>query len=262
MFIRELTSDPKLRDIYKACSGNKKKQEFRQKWAKKEYDQYLERQEHVKTVEKQDFSRYRVLSLGRIAWKEGGGDMGMRAALRYGLKCSLLGPPWIRMDEWTDQPKFAYVEEGWEETFKERWSQVKVNTSIWGVNRAAAAQHQGPREELSTATAGTGGTTTPRAGTFVAPEPPSPSTPLTSPPPAKRARLDDGKGDEANDGDKHQEQTGKAGQQTTPSKTGDSKDGQKPADEKGGQASGAEPNGKPGGDQPQKERAHENVLNH
>lgn len=62
-----------------------------------------------------------MMSLARIAWKEGGGKPGTEAALSYGAKCAVLGPSFCQMSHMTSQPKFLYIEEGFEDVFSRSW---------------------------------------------------------------------------------------------------------------------------------------------
>ena len=111
-----------LKQEYAAIKGNCEKALFRQRWAKRKHSQFQEKCQHLEQFSKTDTHRGKWMSLKRMAWKEGGGREGMRAATRYALRCVVLGMPWAKFSEWTGQWKFVYVEEGFEEDFRQEWT--------------------------------------------------------------------------------------------------------------------------------------------
>ena len=63
-----------------------------------------------------------MLTLGRMAWKEGGGNAGWRGALNIALNNMALGPPWWKKDKAAKNVKFCYNIETFSERYKEEWA--------------------------------------------------------------------------------------------------------------------------------------------
>ena len=67
--------------------------ELRKLWCKDKYDEYQQTKAHTRTTTIADTSKGVSMPLARIAWKEGGGQEGLKAAINYCSKCLHLGPP-------------------------------------------------------------------------------------------------------------------------------------------------------------------------
>ena len=61
------------------------------------------------------------MTIGRMAWKEGGGKNGWVSACNLALHAVSLGPPWTERDEKARNTKFLYFEESYEESLEEAW---------------------------------------------------------------------------------------------------------------------------------------------
>ena len=122
-FQRYLAKHPKQKKLYDQLQGDRKAQaKWRQKWARKMYDEYQEMHSEVVTDCHTDFKEARYRALARIAVEEGGGATGMRAAINYAMCCLMMGGPWVKYDSWTKAIKFLYKEEGTREEFSRAWA--------------------------------------------------------------------------------------------------------------------------------------------
>ena len=126
------------KEEYKKSVGRESKLTFRADWAKKEYDRYKSQKSFTQSHSHIQRTKGKLLSLPRIAWKEGGGKAGMTAAVRHACRCMTLGAPWVKWDGWTGFPKFMHCEEGFEDLFQQQWEIKKE----WLCTARAAVQKQ------------------------------------------------------------------------------------------------------------------------
>ena len=119
---RALDGDEKLDKAYTATIGRTKKAQFRADWAKEKYDEWISTRSYEERDVKKEVVKGKMMSIARICWKEGGGKAGMEAALNVAAKCVILGQGWHQISKWTKQPKFMYIEEGFEEELSRLWS--------------------------------------------------------------------------------------------------------------------------------------------
>eukprot|EP00929_Paragymnodinium_shiwhaense_P035571 TRINITY_DN19175_c0_g1_i2.p1 TRINITY_DN19175_c0_g1~~TRINITY_DN19175_c0_g1_i2.p1 ORF type:complete len:567 (-),score=116.05 TRINITY_DN19175_c0_g1_i2:145-1791(-) len=121
---RCLKRSAQLKEDYKNCgSTHAEKAKFRQDWAEKQYDEYMATKSHTRTHEQIWTKEGRYLAIGRIAWLEGGGSAGWRAAINYCSSCVSLGGRWVKFDSKARRLKFCYEEEKYEERYTEAWKQ-------------------------------------------------------------------------------------------------------------------------------------------
>jgi len=106
-----------LKDAYAAAKTYEEKAAFRRDWAKEQYEHHVKSRSQVTSLKKEDVAGGKHLALARIAWLEGGGPAGMRAACQLALKCLELGKPWYTNCPFTMRKKFMYLETGFQETF-------------------------------------------------------------------------------------------------------------------------------------------------
>eukprot|EP00959_Pyramimonas_sp_CCMP1952_P097096 2029462-Pyramimonas_sp.AAC.1 len=121
---RAKEADEQLRKDYDALKTARRsvKAAFRAKFAKKEYDEYIEERRYTEKLETIDTNKGEYLPLQRIAHKEGGGREGLRAAVNHCLRCLQMGDKWVWYDEWTRRIKFLYFVRGLSENFTRAWS--------------------------------------------------------------------------------------------------------------------------------------------
>ena len=100
-----------------------------------------------KTVQETTSNRGRHLALRRIAWLEGGGEAGMRAATNYAVRCLALGGKWTFFDDWTQQLKFYYLENEYKEDLVKAWSTCQA----WS-HGPSSAQSEPATAEASSST--------------------------------------------------------------------------------------------------------------
>ncbi|CAK0820248.1 unnamed protein product, partial [Prorocentrum cordatum] len=111
---RALKADGDLAKEYRSRQGCLQKAEFRAAWAKGKYDKHQmargrsKEEKHVKAEVKNGT----YVSLGRLAWLEGGGASGVRIAVRYVLKYLHVQHSlrdefkrcWRAWEEWASEP--------------------------------------------------------------------------------------------------------------------------------------------------------------
>ena len=123
---RALAADPKLRANYGEKQGHAEQAKFRKEWFEGAHKLY-EASKTVKTVQKQKWKKDgTMMTLGRIAWKEGGGAAGLRAAINIGVDCIAVGGGYWKQDRRAKNIKFMYFEEGYSESFTSLQEQQKV----------------------------------------------------------------------------------------------------------------------------------------
>ena len=61
------------------------------------------------------------MTIGCMAWKEGGGRSGWKSACNLALHAVSLGTPWIKRDKKARNTKYLYFEESYEESIEETW---------------------------------------------------------------------------------------------------------------------------------------------
>eukprot|EP00959_Pyramimonas_sp_CCMP1952_P170587 3564894-Pyramimonas_sp.AAC.1 len=90
---RALKNNAKLRQYYMDAKGYLNKQEFRSTWAKGEYEKWATKHELTKTETHslEDIKDAEYMSMGRVAWKCGGGRSGNKMAQNYCYQCILMG---------------------------------------------------------------------------------------------------------------------------------------------------------------------------
>ena len=106
---------------YNELRGFEHKARFRKQWAEQRYNEYRESrtfQESSSITERESGS---YLPLARICHKEGGGESGRIAAMRYCMRCLELGGEWIDHCSFTGRIKFLYVIKGRDELHTRAW---------------------------------------------------------------------------------------------------------------------------------------------
>ena len=124
---RFLRGDAAAKATYDQLKTMKAKSDIRANWAKAKYEAYTESKSYKESSTHTEFSNGQYYSFGRVMVEEGGGRAGRRAAANYALRCMALGGKWFHYDEWTQQLKFAYVVQGFRDTFEKAWTLEKVS---------------------------------------------------------------------------------------------------------------------------------------
>ncbi|CAK0862445.1 unnamed protein product, partial [Prorocentrum cordatum] len=121
---RAIAASDKLRRNYAKCQGWAESRDFRAKWCKKLHKKHKARWEKRKeeTFEKTEMKDGKYISLGRMAFLEGGGSAGLKAAFKYATNAILVGGMYVKWDEWTESVKFLYLTHRLRESFKRAWS--------------------------------------------------------------------------------------------------------------------------------------------
>eukprot|EP00929_Paragymnodinium_shiwhaense_P074376 TRINITY_DN38061_c0_g1_i2.p1 TRINITY_DN38061_c0_g1~~TRINITY_DN38061_c0_g1_i2.p1 ORF type:complete len:615 (+),score=150.99 TRINITY_DN38061_c0_g1_i2:96-1847(+) len=123
---RALKKDAELKKQYSACGSTyAAKEAFRKNWAKAEYDEYVKTRTFRTTVTQTMLKESSYKGIGRIAWKEGGGKSGWRAAVNWCISCIQLGGKWLKYCEKSKRIKFLWEEEKWTDEFKQEWSELE-----------------------------------------------------------------------------------------------------------------------------------------
>ncbi|CAK0871014.1 unnamed protein product, partial [Prorocentrum cordatum] len=120
---RALRADAALAAEYRAKEGYLQKADFRAAWAKGKYDKHQVARGRSKD-EKHSKSEIRngtYVSLGRLAWLEGGGSSGMKIAVRYATNCVIMGGIWCSWDEMGEVLKYLHVQHSVRDEFKRSW---------------------------------------------------------------------------------------------------------------------------------------------
>ena len=124
---RAKLKDPKVKAGYAAVGKEREAQaNFRAIWAEQEHT-LCKDEKTKKTSKLQRWKKKgRYLSLGRIAWEEGNGASGWRAAINVALNAMVVGLPFIKLDGAAQNTKYLYFEHGYEEEFSivYSWNQV------------------------------------------------------------------------------------------------------------------------------------------
>ena len=150
---RYLRGDAAAKAAYDQLTGQKAKSDFRANWCKGTYDSYMESKRYREKQTHTDISNGQYFSFGRILVEEGGGKAGRRAAANYALRCMALGGKWFLYDEWTQQLKFAYVVQGFRDTFEQEWVLEKVSAQH---EAAVTAGEAAASPSVTAASAGAG----------------------------------------------------------------------------------------------------------
>ena len=61
------------------------------------------------------------MTIGRMAWKEGGGKSGWTSACNLALHGVSMGKPWTKRDSKARNTKYLYFEDSYEESIEEAW---------------------------------------------------------------------------------------------------------------------------------------------
>ena len=69
-----------------------------------------------------DFMHETMLSQTRIVQEEGGDENAFVAAVKYVCRCILLGGNWLAWKSWTEQYKFLYIDEEYDEEMEKAWA--------------------------------------------------------------------------------------------------------------------------------------------
>ena len=120
-----ITTSPEMRERYKSAKTLGTKLALRQDWAKGEYHMFVETRTHASEFEKSNDTTGTWMSLNRIAVEEGGGEVGMKAAINYCLRAAREGPQWASYNEWTQQASYKYTVRREKESNKETWSKTQ-----------------------------------------------------------------------------------------------------------------------------------------
>ena len=157
---RWLAESPANKDSYKACLGRGAKALFRQQWAMQQHEKFKKVASHSTKVEHEDIIGGKFLSLGRIAWLEGGDKKGMRNACNYALACLRMDKNWFHYCEMTKDVKYRYVERGFWEKFNEAWETKK----LWHTDGHQGSRAQMPHPARTSHSEGPGSAAAPLAG--------------------------------------------------------------------------------------------------
>eukprot|EP00959_Pyramimonas_sp_CCMP1952_P432461 9056103-Pyramimonas_sp.AAC.1 len=127
---------PDLKNKYQAAqaAGQEAMTKFRREWCEGQYTEYIEKRSKVESRKQEFFKTAVYLSIGRIAWLEGGGQAGMRAAVKYMAKAMIHGGKWVVYDDMTEQVKALYVQQGFNDVVATEW---KKHTEWLGAPKAA-----------------------------------------------------------------------------------------------------------------------------
>ncbi|CAK0799200.1 unnamed protein product, partial [Prorocentrum cordatum] len=111
---RAKKSNPQLKAEYNGISCPKAQEKFRKEWAKNNYDKYMS--ERIETQKKTKSS-----STVRIAWLEGGGAEGLRAAIQNAMSCLTAGQENYEYHENTRKIRWAYSVNSQTDTMQREW---------------------------------------------------------------------------------------------------------------------------------------------
>ena len=99
----------------------KKQEAFRAEWGEETHETYEREKTKTVTTCQKWMSKGKYMTIGRMAWKEGGGKSGWVSACNLALHAVVLGPPWTKRDKKARNTKFLYFEESYEESLEEAW---------------------------------------------------------------------------------------------------------------------------------------------
>ncbi|CAK0898128.1 unnamed protein product, partial [Prorocentrum cordatum] len=127
---RALDRDPELHAAYIREAGYTNKAAFRQRWAEGEFKKW-ERMHEMKiatTNSKKEKLKGEHLSLGRIAWKFGGGGTGKKLAIRYCTKAVMMGGKWTKWCKMTSSLLILFVTHELSDKYEKAWHEFETWT--------------------------------------------------------------------------------------------------------------------------------------
>ncbi|CAK0836931.1 unnamed protein product [Prorocentrum cordatum] len=193
---RALDRDPELHAAYIREAGYTNKAAFRQRWAEGEFKKW-ERMHEMKiatTNSKKEKLKGEHLSLGRIAWKFGGGGTGKKLAIRYCTKAVMMGGKWTKWCKMTSSLLILFVTHELSDKYEKAWHEFETWTrqpsqtpgALSNISSGAAAAAggvvpggAGPSAAAAATAAGAAAAATPVAQT----PPPQEMSPLGATPP-------------------------------------------------------------------------------
>ena len=124
-FARALDNDAELKGQYAAAQGHAGKDRVRRQWAEKEYTSFMEARTQTDKYTEEQETEGTFLSLNRIAVEEGGGSVGMQAAINYAMNAAKAGPKFVEYNEWTKQATYNYIVKKQRDKSTQEWSLSK-----------------------------------------------------------------------------------------------------------------------------------------
>lgn len=142
---RAIAADKRLKENYNRCRSVPEKDKFRSVWCERLFKEWaLEHGVESSTEEtKATGVDGQYVSLHRISWLEGGGAAGMRAAMRYCARCTVLQGKWTMFDEFTGTVKYLYLTHVMSESFKQSWKTWKKWTKTEPPRGSASSSSAG-----------------------------------------------------------------------------------------------------------------------
>ncbi|CAK0884774.1 unnamed protein product [Prorocentrum cordatum] len=119
-----------LKERYAAVgTGRTAQMNFRKQWASDKYNEYKRTATVTETHSQEWMNTAKFLTVGRIAWKFGGGKVGMRAAVTHCTKALQMGEEFYEFHEQGEIMLFLFGEKGFNEGFKKAWTKHEEWTS-------------------------------------------------------------------------------------------------------------------------------------
>ena len=137
---------------YHAINGRENKRVYREAWAKKEYANYTEAKEHLKSYESVDTDLGEMLTFGAMVLLYGGWSWkpAVTGAKRTLGKCSQLGGKWLDKDPFSELARCFILRKQHAGIFAEKWAEYEKEVSDI-TNKGIC----GPATSTSALTAGT-----------------------------------------------------------------------------------------------------------
>jgi hypothetical protein len=145
---KALADSQDLRTKMAAAKKWTDKAKVRAEWASAEHKAWdktsgkVKEDSNIKSEDKQGT----WLSLPRIAWKEGGGAVGLKAALRYCTACLMMGDEWFEWCSMAGVMRYKYVVR----TQNDRWTSAWRSFTKWRRQPSGAATTEKPRGAATT----------------------------------------------------------------------------------------------------------------
>ncbi|CAK0898918.1 unnamed protein product, partial [Prorocentrum cordatum] len=116
---RYLAANPAKKDEYAKLKGKLDLQaDYRRKWCKEQYENYMKEKVHTRRQSKKEYSDARYYTAERCAEE----DKNSTTAANYCLRCLAMGFPWVKYCTWRKALLFLYKTEGIQEEQMEAWT--------------------------------------------------------------------------------------------------------------------------------------------
>ena len=120
-----------MHNTYHAINGRENKRVYREAWAKKEYANYTEAKEHLKSYESVDTDLGEMLTFGAMVMLYGGWSWkpAVTGAKRTLGKCSQLGGKWMDKDPFSELTRCFILRKQHAGIFAEKWAKYEKEVS-------------------------------------------------------------------------------------------------------------------------------------